>query len=569
MLEGYIREYCCEHNILVDALIELTYQCNLQCKHCYIENRSKILSKNSAIKILDRLFQEGTMNLSLTGGEIFLYPYFDEVYRYAKTKGFIIELKTNALLINEKWIDVLKKNMPEEINISVYGLTNKEYYDFTGDERGFEKLTQALDLLYSNDINFSLHVIASTENYINIVCGLYQEFFKKYNVEFEFDYDILSGVEGNQRPLQYRLKPEQIVNIENNDHYYLDSIEHEYAIVKGKKKPPFTCYAGKGKIGFDPDGNALSCMYDTNVKYDAVHTNWTEMKEKLYKRNMEINSMYKKSKCYTCNEGILCRICPLKHGRISPDFRMEDKCKISDLRHKMIEDNKEIYKIQIDDTLLLKFHYIEINLEIENYGINAQDRIRDDNYFSSISNPVVKYIINGFSVEGSKGKSVFYVPIKDKMLAQNLGIMEGNALKIIKDVNIGNVNEMMNELDKMKKISNYLYSKEIAPKCTRVLLLRNLRETLAFNNAKLMVYPANSLFFALEVQHMESVEFGKERNLFNGAMYDNNVLVDRIGEYLKSINITPSDLWVGNLLNTERGIMLIDFYNWEMDNIIK
>ena len=266
MLEGAIIDYCYKHNIIVDALIELTYKCNLRCKHCYIGDRKKILLKENALTILDKLYEEGTINLSLTGGEIFLHPDFEEIYKYAKSKGFIIELKTNALLLNEHWVNYFKNNLPEEINITVYGLSNEDYYAFTGDCKGFDKLKNALDLLYKAKIYFSLHVISTTHNYEDIINGLYKKFFEIYDVDFGYDYDMLSGIDGDLEPLNYRLTPEQIIRLENNEHFFLDSIEQEYTAVKNRNQSPFICYAGVNKICFDPDGKASSCLFDDKVK---------------------------------------------------------------------------------------------------------------------------------------------------------------------------------------------------------------------------------------------------------------------------------------------------------------
>lgn len=281
MLEGKIIEYSQKNSIIIDSTIELTNKCNLKCKHCYIENREFYLSKKEVIEIIDILFLEGTMNLTFTGGEIFSHPNFEEIYIYAKKRGFIIELKTNALLTNQEWINLFMDYPPEEINISVYGLSDEEYSSFTGDKSGFKKLINSLDGMYSNCIPFSLHVISTNLNYPDIINGNYKIFFEKYDLEFAFDYDILSSLEGNEFPLNYRLSDDKIVYLENNEHFYFENIEKEYINMKNDKKE-FICSGGKTKVFFASNGTVSSCSFDRENSHKFSKENWIFIKKELW-----------------------------------------------------------------------------------------------------------------------------------------------------------------------------------------------------------------------------------------------------------------------------------------------
>ena len=56
------------------AKFEITYECNLNCRHCYNiteRNKSGILSYAEIKKIIDELQSIGTFLISFTGGEIF------------------------------------------------------------------------------------------------------------------------------------------------------------------------------------------------------------------------------------------------------------------------------------------------------------------------------------------------------------------------------------------------------------------------------------------------------------------------------------------------------------------
>ena len=76
----------------------------------------------------------GCLFLNFTGGEIFTYKNFIEIYTYAKNKGFIIDLLTNASLIDNRLITVFKNLPPNSIAVTLYGTNEEDYlknlYDF-------------------------------------------------------------------------------------------------------------------------------------------------------------------------------------------------------------------------------------------------------------------------------------------------------------------------------------------------------------------------------------------------------------------------------------------------------
>lgn len=80
------------------VLLELTPRCNFNCVHCYLQDHhaEDFLSKDDVIQMLDLLYDEGILFLTLTGGEVLTRKDFAEIYAYAKRKGFLMEVFTNA-----------------------------------------------------------------------------------------------------------------------------------------------------------------------------------------------------------------------------------------------------------------------------------------------------------------------------------------------------------------------------------------------------------------------------------------------------------------------------------------
>src|SRR6185436_5891058 len=100
----------------LSGTIEVTRRCPLVCAHCYNnlpmndeQARTTELSLEEHRRLLDELSDAGCLWLLYSGGEIFARPDFIDIYSYAKQKGFLITLFTNATLITERIADHLAK----------------------------------------------------------------------------------------------------------------------------------------------------------------------------------------------------------------------------------------------------------------------------------------------------------------------------------------------------------------------------------------------------------------------------------------------------------------------------
>lgn len=88
----------------------LTYQCNLKCKHCYINAGDKHEDELSLDESLDLIDQMSSLNiplLILSGGEPILRDDFFELASYASSRGLRLVLSTNGTLLTNKVVKFL------------------------------------------------------------------------------------------------------------------------------------------------------------------------------------------------------------------------------------------------------------------------------------------------------------------------------------------------------------------------------------------------------------------------------------------------------------------------------
>ena len=97
-----------------------------------------------------KIFDAGVIFLYFTGGEIFTRTDFLTIYKYAKRKGFIVELLTNGTLITQEAIDVFEELPPASISISMYGKDEESYQRVTGKKGMYNKVINTFELLFQH-----------------------------------------------------------------------------------------------------------------------------------------------------------------------------------------------------------------------------------------------------------------------------------------------------------------------------------------------------------------------------------------------------------------------------------
>lgn len=104
------------------CLWEVTYDCDLECRHCYVEREGRApLSLDECTRVLDDLAGEGVLFLSFTGGEPFTRPDFLDILRAAREREFAFRVLTNGTLLSEAEADALADLAPTSVDFSLYG----------------------------------------------------------------------------------------------------------------------------------------------------------------------------------------------------------------------------------------------------------------------------------------------------------------------------------------------------------------------------------------------------------------------------------------------------------------
>lgn len=152
--------------------IELTYCCQYKCLHCYckgMEDARRELSTTEFKKIFDEIHKAGTIWLTLTGGDPLVRDDFLELYAYARKKGFILSVFTNAYGLTPRIINYLAKFPPYSVEITVNSTSKIIYEKINSKKNSFNRAMHNIKALKRKGLPLVLKAVCLKENKDEIV----------------------------------------------------------------------------------------------------------------------------------------------------------------------------------------------------------------------------------------------------------------------------------------------------------------------------------------------------------------------------------------------------------------
>jgi MoaA/NifB/PqqE/SkfB family radical SAM enzyme len=209
-----------EHRV-IKAQLELTYRCNLHCRHCYTDpyNASEFfpreLTLGETTRLLDDLADLGVIWLNLSGGEIFQHPRFWDIYRHAHRAGFLLQLYTNGTLFTRSVIERLQQHPPFTIDVSCHTVDEARFDWFTQVPGSFRSFLRGLDLLRTSGLSFNFRTKAMNWNRRELPD--IRRFVESFDQRFGCTTTLSPRLNGDCSSLDYRLAPEEIVALRETD----------------------------------------------------------------------------------------------------------------------------------------------------------------------------------------------------------------------------------------------------------------------------------------------------------------------------------------------------------------
>ena len=291
--------------------IELTLNCNLRCKHCYIRYEGATdgeMDTGQVKTVLDKLADAGVLYLLMTGGDVLVRRDFKELYLHAKRHGFLITVYTNATLVTEELADFFVQSPPRRIEITIYGHTEATYNDVVHKPFAFDKFRDGVRLLMERNLPvfFKTMVLKSNAHEFEQIRDWVENELKR---PFRYDTIVNPRLNGDQDVLQERISAEEIVRLQYATPDEMDRFERLRDMAA--KAPPdsrlFKCGAGIRTFHVDPRGDMHPCMMWRTTPYSLLTgtiEGWKKHVEQLRQAQSPADTG-----CRSCQNRLACGNC--------------------------------------------------------------------------------------------------------------------------------------------------------------------------------------------------------------------------------------------------------------------
>ena len=181
-----------------DAYILMLMDCNHDCLFCSIPKKDIYLSFQDIKNKIDKYYEEGYDQITLTGGEPTLHPDLIEVIKYIKSKKISVRMITNGSNLNEKLINEIIDAGINFFAISVHTFEQEKALEITDfEDYDLKKIFSNMNyILNKTEIPLYLNITITKMNYKELpeMCKKISKDFRKIHL-VNFNYiDIFGNV---------------------------------------------------------------------------------------------------------------------------------------------------------------------------------------------------------------------------------------------------------------------------------------------------------------------------------------------------------------------------------------
>jgi len=277
--------------------IEVTARCNIKCVHCYHPSaHNPQLNLDEMKGLLKDLAALGSMDLTFTGGEVFLRPDFMEILEFAVNDcGFLVKIFSNLTLLSEAQADILASLPINEVETTLLGPGSGMHDAITGVSGSFKATVNAIKMLTTRGVNVSAKTVAMTVNSHRL-----DDMYKladRLRIEFRHDDAVFIESNGGRRPLSLQITDNEIKRMRRS---FGSEDENEYSL----------CNCARSVLGIGSDGEVYPCGPFTesagNIRDNSIADIWLNSPLMTAVRAMDDSDYFV---CRDCHYRLRCNGC--------------------------------------------------------------------------------------------------------------------------------------------------------------------------------------------------------------------------------------------------------------------
>lgn len=337
---------------------ELTSRCNERCIHCYIPNTKKNngadMSLNLVKRIIDEFSEMGGLQITLSGGEVFLHKDILPIISYCRQKDMCISILSNLIALKESHIPILKSANISLIQTSVYSMDPNVHDMITTIKGSHAKTIKSIERLVQADIPVQIAcptMKANANGYVDVL-----KYAHSLKCKSQTDFIMMAQSDFCTNNLTNRLSLDEtevlIRDIIEHDIDYreetlnLKPLSEENAIdIERYKKLPL-CGAGINDCCITANGDVYPCagwqaMVCGNIHSQSLKDIWEHSPQFKLVRSVTHGDF---PQCVNCEAKNYCSMCLVRnYNESNGDMFKVNKhfCDVAFLNKRLVEEYQE------------------------------------------------------------------------------------------------------------------------------------------------------------------------------------------------------------------------------------
>ncbi len=334
-----------KNGFLPKLKIELTYNCNQKCIHCYNEkdNLNSDITFENIKPVIDDAIKCGVYNISLTGGECTLHPDFLKIASYIREKRIGLGILTNGLAFydNPELFKKIINLYPRNIKLSLYSMDETVHDNITQVKGSQKKVLEVIKKLKKNNVEVIISYFQLENNYGSIKD--IEKFVKSIDVPFIAGIYFVSNKQNSNSYCE--LCEKKLYELFSDENVYSSELNFQYEINEDFLKQ-YICKAGIDILVVNPFLNIIPCVNYEYILGNLKKENFIDIfkgKKLIEFKKNHINKNLKE--CFKEDYCINCSYCPGTVFNNKGFLKKSDNaCKIAKVLnniHKNLNQKKE------------------------------------------------------------------------------------------------------------------------------------------------------------------------------------------------------------------------------------
>ena len=328
----FIEQKARENAIPVRGSFELTPFCNLDCYMCYVHlseaqmRGRKLLPAETWIDLMSQAIDAGMSSAVLTGGECLTYPEFNKIYLFLKSRGVLVTVKTNGVLLDSERIEFFKNYPPHGLLISLYGHSNDIYEKVTGKRVFFDVVE---NIQGAKNAYLPISIMITPNSYIGDSVKETIRFAKNLNLPYYINSILMTPRPDTQKEKsQYDITLDRYIDILLFNSYLNNVIPQACETVEKKSGDEskyelrgVRCGAGKSGFSIRWDGNMYPCVSLDSISENPIEKGFYAAWKSI---NRKVTQFPVFKKCEKCVYSRYCTYCVAENEKLGTKYELNN-----------------------------------------------------------------------------------------------------------------------------------------------------------------------------------------------------------------------------------------------------